>query len=68
MEQYMEQFTFFGVTFYQYPELMEQWTSGPVLSNDYPLLVKKDGKFLNTDLFCAPRSQEEAQAAYEYAA
>ena len=49
MEQYMEQFTFFGVTFYQYPELMEQWTSGPVLSNDYPLLVKKDGKFLNTE-------------------
>ena len=53
----MENFTFFGVTFYQHP----------TLGDEAPLLVKKDGKFLQTDLYDKPCSQEEAQDAYEYA-
>tara|TARA_Y100001980_G_C14496246_1_gene272713 strand:+ start:263 stop:472 length:210 start_codon:yes stop_codon:yes gene_type:complete len=49
----MTKYVFWGVTFYEHP----------TLGDEAPLLVKKYGKFYETDLWQAPECEDEAHDA-----
>jgi hypothetical protein len=53
----LTEFQFFGITFYEHP----------LLGDEVGYLVKKNGRYAQSDLFDKPASREEAQDAFDTA-
>jgi hypothetical protein len=53
----LTEFQFFGITFYEHP----------LLGDEVGYLVKKNGRYAQSDLSYKPASREEAQDAFDTA-